>query len=145
MRLHQQGPLTRFSGRGNPHRGLGRTETGIFLELVRSTPRAHKVASEAARDQTRAEANPWSLRMEGFGGPWQPWKTPSNPRAGAIADTANLAPVSSEYRMKVLHCANPAVAAHILVSLAIKVVGDACDNLLCQAGPRRGLEEGQPI
>jgi hypothetical protein len=57
----------------------------------------------------------------------------------------NLAPVSREHRMKVLHGANQAVAAHILVSLAIKVVGDACDNLLCQAGPRRGLEEGQPI
>ena len=72
-------------------------------------------------------------------------ETPSNPRAGAIADTPNLAPVSSEYRMKVLHGPNPAVAAHILVSLAIKVVGDACDNLLCQAGPRRGLKEGQPL
>ena len=47
-----------------------------------------------------------------------------------------LAPVSREYRMKVLHGTNQAVAAHILVSLAIKVVGDACDNLLCQASPR---------
>ena len=56
-----------------------------------------------------------------------------------------LAPVSRKHRMKVLHGANQAVAAHILVGLTIKVVGDGCDNLLCQAGPRRGLEEGQPI
>jgi hypothetical protein len=117
----------------------------MFLELVRSTPRADKVATEAARDQ--AELRPIHARCE-----WKALTDPdshgnaiSNPWAGAIADTANLAPVPSEYRMKVLHGANPAVAAHILVSLATKVVGDAFDNLFCQADSRRRLEEGQPF
>jgi hypothetical protein len=117
----------------------------MFLKLVRNTPRAHKVATEAARDQTELRPIHGRCEWRALADPRSHGNAPSNPWAGAIADTANLAPVSSEYRMKVLHGANPAVAAHILVCLAIKVVGDACDNILCQAGSRRGLEEGQPI
>jgi hypothetical protein len=47
-----------------------------------------------------------------------------------------LAPVSGEYRMKVLHSANNAVAAHIFVCLAIKVVGHTLYDFLGQADAR---------
>ena len=45
-----------------------------------------------------------------------------------------LAPVSREYRMKVLQGANEAVAAHVLVCRAIKVVGHTLHNFLGQTG-----------
>jgi hypothetical protein len=50
--------------------------------------------------------------------------------------TTRLAPVSAEYRMKVLHHANKAVAAHIFVCLAIKVVGHTLYDFLGQTDAR---------
>lgn len=37
--------------------------------------RAREVAEKAAREADRAEAEAWSLRMEGYGGPAQPSPT----------------------------------------------------------------------
>jgi hypothetical protein len=40
-----------------------------------SAKHARKVANEAAREADRAEAEAWSIRMEGYGGPAQPSPT----------------------------------------------------------------------
>ena len=85
------------------------------------------------------------LRMEGFGGPWQPWNALSNPWAGAICRHRQPSPGVQRIPNEGSARREPAVAAHIVVSLAIKVVGNAFDNLLCQADSRRRLEEGQPF
>lgn len=41
----------------------------------RSVPSAREAASQAVRDADRAEAEAWSIQMEGYGGPAQPSPT----------------------------------------------------------------------
>src|ERR1035437_126126 len=90
-------PLPNPLAEANLRRDRGRAETGMFLELIQSNPRAHKVATEAARDWTEPRPIHGRGEWKALADPRSHGNAPSNPWVGAIADTANLAPVSSEY------------------------------------------------
>jgi hypothetical protein len=45
-------------------------------------PRAREAARQAVRDADRAEAEAWSIQMEGYGGPAQPSLTIAMPQRG---------------------------------------------------------------